>query len=249
MVADRVAVMTVPSSDTAAPSVAATADRQYATAAQFRARNASSSHTDDQLLDELLAAASWYLDERCGVCPGGFAPISETAVKFWPVRAGRVLWLRDTSGDMWPLRAVTSVAVDYAGDGVPDWTVDGTAGWVSLEPPPTVYRSASSLRIEEAQSAVVGWWPSDPGTVTVTGLWGVPWVPPPVRELVVHLARVALDSHLGGAAAMLGAMDGEAVAVDGEGGRLWRSIESRYGFGRPSRFGLVSGRAQTDWRH
>ena len=56
---------------------AAASSDHYATAAQYRLRNASST-ADDDLVDTMLGAAARYIDRRLGWVPGAFAPITST---------------------------------------------------------------------------------------------------------------------------------------------------------------------------
>ena len=66
-----------------------------------------------------------------------------------------------------------------------------------------------------------------------------PQPPAPIRELTIHTARTMLDSHSGGAAAIMNALE-TGVQLDNEAGRLWRLVEMEYSAGRMGRLGLVA---------
>ena len=220
----------------------------YATAAQYRDRNSgSAAEGGDALIGELLAAAARYTDRRLGVCPGGFAPIPERTVRFWcGRRPSRVLGLRDEEGALWPLRSWTRIAADYAGAGIADrvWTPADAGAWVVLEPVSEPGgRPGRMLRIWGGhRDAAESVWPSDPGVVDVTGMFGWRSTPGPVRELTVAVARHMRDAHRGGSAAMMAAAD-VAVATDPKTAILWRRAEMEFSAGRVERLGVLSGSA------
>ena len=225
----------------------------YATPADYRARSgAGSGGYGDDLLGEVLTAASRHLDRRLGRAAGSFTPdAAASPVEVWPHRPSRVLDLIDASGAaltlQWPpdgaARDDIAVAADYSGDGgTPDWTAGADTDWLAPVGEPG---HAAALRLRTARGGR-STWPSDPGTVTVTGRWGRP-TPPDIREAVVHSAREMLDSHLGGAAAVIAAFDGGAVDIAAMTGRVWRRIEQRWSAGRMERFGLAPSRAGSGW--
>ena len=214
----------------------------YATAVAYRERTGSTV-AQDAVVDDVLVAASRYMDRRLGWFPGGLGPMPEQTVMFWPgPQPSRVLRFRDSEGQAWPWQCITSVAVDYGGTGSPDatWMLEAQT-WLVLLPqggPP--YRS---LRIQEsARAATESVWPADPGTVTVTGKPGREAVPLAVREMVIHVARAILDGHAGGAAAVIGALE-SGVSVGNEMSRMWRRMEMEYSAGRMGRLGVVASAA------
>lgn len=216
----------------------------YATPADYRARNASTA-ADDGLAAEAIDAASRYLDRRLGWRPGALGPLPDETLTLWPAEPSRVLRLRDESGLAWPLRAVTAVTADYTGSGRgTSWDPDEEP-WIVPVPSTPPHRS---LRIRETHPrAPRGVWPSDPGSVTVTGSPGRAAVPPAVRELVIHTAREILDGHSGGAAAVYAALEA-GVPTDGRTAALWRIIAREYSAGRPGRLGAPVSAAATSRR-
>lgn len=224
----------------------ATTGTAYATAAQYRDRSQSPA-SSDELVDDVLVAASRYLDRRLGWCPGGLGPLPEQTVTFWPsVYSRRVLRFRDAEGQAWPWRSITEIAVDYAGTGVPDktWALVDESWIVPLPQGGPPWRS---LRIHEsARGATESAWPSDPGTVKITGAPGRDAVPHAVQELTIHVARAILDGHAGGAAAVIGALEA-GVSVDREAAMLWRRMEMEFSAGRMGRLGVVASAAGRSW--
>ena len=162
---------------------------------------------------------------------------------FWPpIRPSRVLRFRDSEGRAWPWRTITVIGVDYGGTGAPDhvWTLDDE-DW--LVPQPHGGRPWRSLRIHEShRRATESVWPSDPGTVTVTGEPGHDATPEPITEITVHVAREMRDGHLGGAAAVFTALD-SGVSVEAPAARLWAEIKREWSAGRPGRLGVVTSAA------
>ena len=214
----------------------------YADADQFRARNQNSAD-DDELVEEMLDAAARYLDRRLGWCPGAFAPIVSATVRFWPGPPKRVLRLRDTEGAAWPLRTWTEISVDYGGTGTPDhtWTPT-TAPWIIAQPASAniTGRPYRSLRLQGSHNlATESIWPSDPGYVDVTSQWGWAATPGAMTELTIHVARSLLDSHSGGAAAVISALE-TGVKLTDVASMLWRRVEMEYSAGRLGRVGLVA---------
>ena len=214
----------------------------YASAEQYRDRNRSSP-SDDDLVDEMLSAAARYLDRRLGWCPGAFAPIAAATIRFWPGDARRVLRLRDTEGAAWPMRTWTEISVDYGGTGIPDhtWT-PAAAPWIVAQPAasPVTGRPYRSLRLQGSHNrATESIWPSDPGYADVTSPWGWATTPGAVREMTIHIARMLLDSHAGGAAAVVAALE-TGITLGDSAGRLWRLLEMEYSAGRMGRVGVVA---------
>ena len=214
----------------------------YASADQYRDRNRSPTE-DDDLVDEMLSAAARYIDRRLGWCPGAFAPIASATIRFWPGGPRRVLRLRDTEGAAWPLRTWTEISVDYGGSGTPDhtWT-PAAAPWIVAQPAASTVtgRPYRSVRIQGSHDrATESIWPSDPGYVDVTSPWGWDTTPGAVREMTIHVARSLLDSHAGGAAAVVSALESGITLSDGA-AKLWRLLEMEYSAGRMGRVGVVA---------
>ena len=220
----------------------------YATAEEYKDRNKNAA-ADNALIADVVDGAARFIDRRLGWCEGAFAPISSRAVTFWPRRPPRrVLRLRDSEGTSWPLRTWTQIDVDYGGTGTPDrtWTPDGEGDWIVAEPVSTM-RPHRVLRIWGAHNdATESIWPCDPGTVTVTATWGWPVIPDAIRELTIHVARSMLDSHAGGAAAVIQGID-SGVQMQDPLERLWRRVEMEYSAGRVNRLGIVSSAAGSRW--
>ncbi|MCY4059752.1 MAG: hypothetical protein OXG44_17330 [Gammaproteobacteria bacterium] len=218
----------------------------YATAEQFRARNSTPAARDD-LVIELLGAASRYLDLELGWATGSFRPATTSStLRVWPRSPRRVLPLRDSAGRQRALRSWTAVAADYAGAGVAAWTAGSGADWIVGVPDDgDGYRS---LRILEAMDGSEGVWPSAPGWVDVTGLWGMPETPQLIAEVTCRIARLLLDSHMGGAAGIMGAVDGGGIDLAMRSSWLWRNVQQRYSAGRPERLGVAMTSADSDWR-
>lgn len=220
----------------------------YATVAQYKARNQSADSADD-LVAEVLLSTSRHLDARLGWPPGGLAPMPAQTVVFWPRRPSRTLRCRDAEGRLWPWRTIETIDADYTGTGAPDhrWTFDDEA-WI-VGQPQGGDRPWRTLRMLEAhRRAAESVWPSDPGTVTITGEPGHHAIPPDVSELTIHVARETLDSHLGGAAAAYAALDAAAPAGPDRVAMLWRRVEREHSAGKLSRYGLTaSGAAARRW--
>ena len=219
------------------------AESDYATAAQYRARNANSSD-DDDLVNELLAASARYIDRRLGWCPGAFAPIASTKIRFWPGAPRRTLRLRDSEGAAWPLREWTQIEVDYGGTGTPDYTwTPASAPWIIAQPTTAVDRPYRSLRMWGSHRlATESVWPPDPGIVDITSPWGWATTPGAIRELTIHVARSLLDSHTGGASAVIAALE-TGVKLTDTAAMLWRRVEMEYSAGRMGRLGVVASAA------
>ena len=189
-----------------------------------------------------LEAASRVIDRRLGWRPDAFVPLGAATLRVWPSVTSRTLWLRDSEGQAWPLRAWTRLRVDCAGRGRPDfdWQPTDVAGWVISEPDGAVGRPIRQLRLWETHdSAVLVRWPSPPGVVDVTGTWGWAATPPPIRDLTVYLARSMGDTLLGGASATVAMLD-SGVPMRDEGAILWRRVEMEFAALRPGRLGVPS---------
>ena len=198
----------------------------YVTAEQYRERNANPEGEDD-LVAAVLLAVSRHLDRALGYCPGGLGPIDERSMTFWPQRRpSRVLRPRDSEGHLWPIRAVTSIAVDYSGSGTPDATWNLTdQPWIVGQPHGG--RPWRALRILEShRDAAYATWPTDPGSVTIAATYGHPTIEPAAIELVTHVAREVLDGHAGGAAAIFAALDSGSRLAATPAGTLAASISS-----------------------
>ena len=226
----------------------------YCTVAEYRARNRSGpdavrysagvADRDDDLISSVLLMASRFIDRRLGWCDGGLAPVGDATMPrtFWPALPSRVLRLRDSAGSMWPLREWTRIDIDYGGSGDPDYVIEPPAPWV-VPLPDTPTRPAKGLRLHVSRrGALTSIWPSDPGVVVVTGLWGWAAVPDPIRELVAHTAREVLDSHAGGSAAILATLD-NTTRLSGTMSRMWRLVEMEYSAGRMERLGVIASSA------
>ena len=218
----------------------------YATSEEYYNRTgADATAIEEETLEDVLTTASRQLDRRLGWCPGGLGPIPSRTRTFWPGRRpDRILRLRDVEGQMWPLRSWTEIRLDFSGTGTADQTLDGTVSWVVGQPEDGPYRMLRLLEAHADATATV--FPSDPGMVTITGSYGHTQVVPAARELVVHVAHTYLDSHSGGASAMVEVFE-QTVRVDNRAGRAWRELEMEFSAGRMGRLGMVSSAAGRRW--
>ncbi|MYD87965.1 MAG: hypothetical protein F4Y14_18395 [Acidobacteria bacterium] len=224
-------------------------ENTYATIAQYRARTGAAENVvSDDVLTETFETVARFLDRRLGWCPGGLGPISgEHTLTLWPAaRASRILYLRDAEGHLWPLRSWSSIAFDYSGSGTPDFTAasDDDVAWIVGQPAGADSRPWRALRILEAHSdGRYGIWPTDPGTVAITGTgWGHGSVVGAARDLVIHVSRAMLDSHAGGGAAVAEIFEQTIRTVDAA-SRMWRLLEMEFSAGRPGRLGVLTSAA------
>ena len=175
------------------------------------------------------------------MAPGSLGPLAAQTITFWPTSTpSRVLDFYDLGGALWAFRTITSVAVDYSGDGTPTHTwVLADHPWLVPVPALTGERPARALRIHEShRDAVETVWPCDPGTAAITGEPGPAATDLQIVDLVCHVARAVRDGHLGGAAAVMQALD-SGVNVDPAMSKVWWRIQREHSAGRLADFGLL----------
>ena len=210
----------------------------YATAAQYRNRTGAgnqlaeaASTALDELLDEMLASASRLIDNDLEVVPGYFAPTEATHV--YATDGGTTLRFRNEAGLAHCLRAVApgGIKPDYELSGVFDqesWDLEDVWIWPRPRNAATYNHPYFALELRLLSDVVYGNWPTGGGGVEITGSWGWPAVPAPIRDLTVHVARQMRDSMRGGGAARVEAID-DVVAYRDDAWRLWQSIKRDYG--------------------
>ena len=214
----------------------------YADFAQYKARQPADD-AQQARVEEVLVASSRYLDRKLNCMPGGFAPLDDLTLRFWPY-GGQTLWLRNEEGLLCPLRNVVADGIrpdfDFTGDyDNSAWKWDLDVLWLHGIPDYSVAMGVPyrALRLLPYASAQIGVWPTAGAGVRIEGDWGWAVVPSPIRELTIYLARTIGDSHQGGASAMAGAFD-EAIQMTDQARRFWRSVMSEYAYGAMSKIGV-----------
>lgn len=203
----------------------------YATPAQYRARTGATASVLDDLLIEQLTAASRMVDAELRVMPGYFAPHS--GVYLFSPQGGQVLTLRDEDGLAYALRTVEADGIrpDYDLTGRYDqyaWDLDDAWIWPMARNALQLGRPYHALQLRRVGDVPITVWPWQDGSVQITGDWGWPATPTPIRELAIKVARDMRDSLRGGAAARVEAVD-EGIAYRDDTWRLWNQVRRRYG--------------------
>ncbi|MCY3918741.1 MAG: hypothetical protein OXG38_02895 [Chloroflexi bacterium] len=196
--------------DGGGPSGGGTSPR-YATAAQYRDRIGSDQDGKDDLLGELLDAASREIDRELLAAPGHFAPIpadagDDPAAYTFDGNGHTTLRLRDAAGG-YLIRELTAATIDGATVPVADLILQPRNAGTVGQPFTAVQRVGGRT------------WP-DGATVELTGRWGWATTPPLIRELTVKVAQDIRDSHKGGSSGTV-AILGEGVEYRDETWRIW----------------------------
>jgi hypothetical protein len=148
----------------------------YLTVAQFKTRSRSTVSTNDSAIEAVLLAASRQVDNWCG---RQFGQGSAGESRVYVSRYGDLLNVDD-------MVAVTAVATDPAGDGT--YTTVWAATDYRLEPINAAGIGQPFIRIRAGAVSPL-WWPAAPTLVRITGTFGWPSVPAPVREATYLLAN------------------------------------------------------------
>lgn len=150
----------------------------YCTVAEFKARVGEAVNAQDELLTQVLLAASRQIDNFCARSfgQGGSVDAPESRYFTWQSwRGGAVLGVDD-------LISVAAISTD---DGSRSWATEVASDAYELSPLDAVQRGEPYTQITLLADA----WPRGDGYVRISGVWGWPSVPDPIREACQMLAN------------------------------------------------------------
>lgn len=204
----------------------------YATLSQYRAANRDSQTGADTTISALLLGTSRLLERDLSVHEGAFN--SYSAAHYFDANGGALLTLEDTDGNTYFLQAIDADGCDI------DSELDGTYDGYQLDlgdaflvgrPENTATKPYTQLRLLPWPTATITAWPTAPRSVRITGTWGHAAVPDVISQLTIRLTRLMLDSHLGGGAQVIPAIDDMVRLPDApkEVRGIWYSVKQLYG--------------------
>lgn len=213
----------------------------YATFADYQGRQTVTPGDSDPV-GQALVSASRQLDRELKMMPRGFGPIDE-ATFYFESDGGPSLYLLDGDASF-PLRTVSADGIrpDYDHSGDHDssdyaWDLADVFVWPRPRNAQALGYPYRRIDLRALGNAPITSWPYPPGTVRITGTWGWPEVPPPIRDITVYVARQMRDTTSGGAAQVLAQME-DGVGVSDTMWRLWLRVKREYHQGDFASLGL-----------
>ncbi|MFZ2738433.1 MAG: hypothetical protein WAY02_09400 [Burkholderiaceae bacterium] len=204
----------------------------YATLAEYRAANRDGQSGADTTISNLLTGTSRLLERDLSLQEGAFN--SYTGTHYFGANGGAILNLEDTDGYTYFLQTIAAngCGIDSELDGTYDgFALDLADAFLIGQPENTASKPFTQLRLMSWASATVTVWPVAPRSVKINGTWGHAAVPDVVKHLTIRLTRLMLDSHLGGGAQVIPAIDDLIRLPDApkEVRGIWYSVKQLYG--------------------
>lgn len=195
----------------------------YATIPQYESRNARGPAADsDERADyeatvgEQLAAASRWIDRRCNVAAGTFAPGAADELRSFEIAAGPRAFLRDDLGFAHALRSASAVTLT---------TAAGTATLAASDW--RLLRSGAEPAIGLRRLGGKRW---AEGSLAIVGRWGWGTTPDVIREATIAVARSTRDAERAGGYGHVEVFDQDLpLTTDAE--RLIGRLVRQYGRG------------------